>query len=491
MASGQASSEGAGDADSGRKGEMEATATAGHLRGLACLLRTPSTRLPEAQTQQQPSSEGTPGMGAPCEVHVPSPGTRTWSLWPMGRLLRRPARASEQAQSGMPIVRHAPETRDDLAGEVALGRLSRVCKEPAGELQEGAGDWGGGADLVARVTAGGLGQLRGQGKGLGGLQGTFQHQELSGSGSSSRGLNASDDQPMPEPEPLQPPAPPGSFPPAEGQAGGPPAAQQADPLLGSPARMASASSDFVPHPADPNPSVAAQELTSTDAAGTASGGSQQAATAAPSPLPPPPTGAGGRQEVDGGRAYGFVSAEPFAAQMTADLNGALDRDGGGAGGGDTSGGGSGATPMVTLAPGGGGGGRHSGAAATSSVAPPRRAMTTVAGMTQTGDAKVARKTSAPSFIWRMGFAGRLVGTLRRVVGQPSALGGPGAGEGEGGAAGSVAAAAAGGDGKGSRAASGRAASGRAASGRAGGPCRGESKVLRRTAVLRRCSGLGE
>ncbi len=42
---------------------------------------------------------------------------------------------------------------------------------------------------------------------------------------------------------------------------------------------------------------------------------------APSPLPPQPAFAGGRQGVDGGRAYGFVAVEPFAAQITAGLSG--------------------------------------------------------------------------------------------------------------------------------------------------------------------------
>lgn len=210
-------------------------------------------------------------------------------------------------------------------------------------------------------------------------------------------------------------------------------------------------------------------MTATAAATTASGECQQLAAAASSP--PQPAGASSCLEVDGG---GFVPAKPFAAQSTADLSGALARDGGGAGGGCTSGGGSGGIPTVTLTGGGGGdGGGQGGAAATSSIAPPRRAMTAEGAVTRTGDRHVARKTSAPALV---GLAGWLAGTLRRAVGHRSVLGGPGcAGGREGGAA------AAGADEEGSR----------ADSSRGGGPCRGQSKALRRTAVLRRCSGLGE
>lgn len=160
------------------------------------------------------------------------------------------------------MVRHASGARSGLAGQqVALGRLSRVCEERAGELREApqrdaVSDRAGGADLVARVTTRKVGQLREPGKGLDGLVGPVRQQEPSGRGSRARGQSAYDGRPLLQPSPPYP-APQESSPPAEGDAGDPPATQQADLLLGSLARKPSVRSNFVPHPGDPTRPIAA------------------------------------------------------------------------------------------------------------------------------------------------------------------------------------------------------------------------------------------
>ncbi len=245
-------------------------------------------------------------------------------------------------------------------------------QDPAGELREApqpgaAADGVGRADLVARVATRKAGQVRGHGQGLGGLQGTFKQQELSGSGSSSRGL-------------WLPTGPLGRQPshaaataasarrvlPARGGPGGGPAGSPAGrPPFEDPCQDALSAQRLYTTPSRPNSHC---------------GHTRHHHRQPPSPPPPPPprrrrspcVPAAARGSMVGVRAASLPS-------LTTDLSGTLAwRSGGGGGGrntgGDTSGG-SGATPTTTQARGG--------TAATSSAAPRRRVMTTVAAVTRT------------------------------------------------------------------------------------------------------------